>query len=404
MIPKTGVVTTHPDTRDDADLATSMLLPRDPLRLLHQQRAEAAVLELARVPTVQGHGGAVHVQLADQTGLLARELGAEGVRGAALAEAEEADQDVLLGVLVGEEGLPAAVGGVVAPDELDLGGADLVLDLVDADLAGADVTAGGAEVFHPAQGEFAEVAVLDARGDEGHGDVSLDTVDTSPWRHESEDTGDDVDEGVGRVVLVAAGSPEFVETCAADDKRRVDLQTIGAEGRVFEVLAELVQIALHPDVGEVGHHVADNLETSILGQLERLRDGGNRVASVRVPRHILIQTLHTDLQSRASVAEHSTQMGIQAVVRTSFDRDTDALNVAHLTRLDGLVDIVGLVPTQRIVQLRYEPLPVVLWKRHKRSTHDDVFHLVDAVAQSLDLVHPSSSLFEGVIAGANRAH
>ena len=49
---------------------------------------------------------------------------------------EEAHQDVLLGVLVAEEGLPAAVGRVVPPDQLDLVRSDLVVDLLDAHLPG----------------------------------------------------------------------------------------------------------------------------------------------------------------------------------------------------------------------------------------------------------------------------
>ena len=40
------------------------------------------------------------------------------VRG--FPEPEQADEDVLLGVLVGEEGLPPLVGHVVAPDQLNL--------------------------------------------------------------------------------------------------------------------------------------------------------------------------------------------------------------------------------------------------------------------------------------------
>jgi len=404
VVAETRVVAADSNARDDADLSATVLLSRDALRLLHQQRAEAAVLELARIPSVHGHCGAIHVQLPDQTRLLSSELRAEGVRGATLPQSEQADQDILLRVLVGEEGLPATVGGVVAADEFDLRWTDLVLDLVNANLAGPDIAARSAKVLHPGQREFTQVAILDAGGDERHRNVPLDTVDTGPWWHKGQDTGDEVNESVWCVVLVATGPPELVETRATDDESRVDLEPIGTEGRVFEVLAELLQVPLHSHVGEVRHHVADDLKAGIFRQLERLRDGSNRVASVRIPRDILVQTLHTDLQPSASVAEHAAQMGIQAVIWTGFDCDADTFDVAHLTRLDGLVDIIGLIPAQSIVQLRYEPFPVVLGKRHKRSAHDDVFDLVHAVAKGLDLIHPSSSLLEGIIAGSNCAH
>lgn len=108
---------------------------------------------------------------------------------AALPEAEQADENVLGWVLssqfrvrfnrsldsrcvrgrvtfVAEEGLPAAVGHVVAPDELDLVRPHLVVDLLDADLAGAHVAALQAELLHPGEGELAQVAVFDAGADQ----------------------------------------------------------------------------------------------------------------------------------------------------------------------------------------------------------------------------------------------
>ena len=142
---------------------------------------------------MHGDGGTVDVQLPHDTGLLAGELGAESMCGAALAESQETDEDVLFGVFVGEERLPARVGGVVAAHKLDLGRSDFVLDFVDADFAGSDVAAAGAEVFHPGQGQFAQVAVLHARGDQGHGDIALHPVDTGPWWYEGEDSSDNVD-------------------------------------------------------------------------------------------------------------------------------------------------------------------------------------------------------------------
>ena len=57
------------------------------------------------------------------------ELGAERLRRA-LAEAQEAHENVLLGILVGQEGLPAPVCDVVAADKLDLKGPHLEVKAV----------------------------------------------------------------------------------------------------------------------------------------------------------------------------------------------------------------------------------------------------------------------------------
>ena len=119
-IPKTGIVAAHTNTRDDADLATAVFLAGNVLRLFHQEGTKATMLELARVTAMHRDSGAVDMQLVHDTGLLTCELRMEGVCCAALAELQETDQDVLFGVFIGEEGLPAAVGGVVAAHKLDL--------------------------------------------------------------------------------------------------------------------------------------------------------------------------------------------------------------------------------------------------------------------------------------------
>lgn len=52
-----------------------------------------------------------------------------------LPETQQADEDVLPRVLVGEEGLPALVRGVVPPHQLRLVGLDRVVDVLQAHLA-----------------------------------------------------------------------------------------------------------------------------------------------------------------------------------------------------------------------------------------------------------------------------
>lgn len=76
------------------------------------------MLELAGVSAADGDHAPVHVELPDHR-CAPFQLWAEGLRRAA-TQAQQSDQDVLLGVLVGEEGLPAAVGHIVPPYQLYL--------------------------------------------------------------------------------------------------------------------------------------------------------------------------------------------------------------------------------------------------------------------------------------------
>ena len=123
------------------------------------------VLELAGVSAADGNYAPVHVELSDDW-RTTFELWAEGLSRAA-TQAQQANQDVLLGVLVGEKGLPAAVSHIVPPYQLHLkrrtrvtalGGcrsppqtqrsrqrcpylvwSDLVVDFLNADFSGPDV-------------------------------------------------------------------------------------------------------------------------------------------------------------------------------------------------------------------------------------------------------------------------
>lgn len=78
-----------------------------------------------------------------------------------------------------------------------------------------------AKVFHPCQGEFSQIAIFDTGRNKRHGDITellvrtrcklfslpLYTVHPGPWRHESHYSGNDIDQSVGRVILVLARAP-----------------------------------------------------------------------------------------------------------------------------------------------------------------------------------------------------
>ena len=104
------------------------------------------------------HGAAVHVELAYDRAVLL-DLGTERGLGA-LAQSQQADENVLLGIFVRQEGLPATVGDVVAADQLHLVGNHFVVDLLDADLARSDIAACEAQVLHSIERQLAQVSVL----------------------------------------------------------------------------------------------------------------------------------------------------------------------------------------------------------------------------------------------------
>ena len=109
-----------------------MLLQGDPFSFLHKQGAKALVLELCWVPGGHRNDAAVHMELSDNRTAPLKLRPVALLRE--LPEPEEADEDVLLWVLVAEEGLPTPIGCVVSPHQFNLVRPDLIVDLLDSDL------------------------------------------------------------------------------------------------------------------------------------------------------------------------------------------------------------------------------------------------------------------------------
>ena len=73
------------------------------------------------------------------------------------------------------------------------------------------------------------------------------------------------------------------------------LKTIRPEVWVLKELSEALHVTFPAHVGQIWHHVSNDLETGILGQVEALTHCCNCVASVGVARNILKDTLQTNL-------------------------------------------------------------------------------------------------------------
>lgn len=83
------------------------------------------MLELAGVSAADRDNAAVNVELPDDGGT-AFQFRTEGLRRAA-PQTQQANQDVLFWVLVGEEGLPATVSHIVPPHQFHLSAHSLLV-------------------------------------------------------------------------------------------------------------------------------------------------------------------------------------------------------------------------------------------------------------------------------------
>lgn len=69
-----------------------------------------------------------------------------------------------------------------------------------------------------------------------HFRLPLYSIDSCPRWHQRQDPSHQVHQGAGRVAFVAARLPQLVQARASDHQGRVELQTVGPEGRVLEEL------------------------------------------------------------------------------------------------------------------------------------------------------------------------
>ena len=74
-----------------------------------------------------------------------------------------------------------------------------------------------------------------------------------------------------------------------------DLESICSEVGVFEELPEALHVALPAHVGQVRHHVGNDLEASILGQVEALPHCCHCMAPVCISSNILKDALQANL-------------------------------------------------------------------------------------------------------------
>lgn len=77
------------------------------------------VLEFGRIPAAHGDDAPVHVEFADD-GNSSFQLRSERLLGT-FPQAQEANENVLLRVFIGQEGLPATIRHVISSDQFNLG-------------------------------------------------------------------------------------------------------------------------------------------------------------------------------------------------------------------------------------------------------------------------------------------
>ena len=80
---------------------------------------------------------------------------------------------------------------------------------------------------------------------------------------------------------------KYVPTCSPDHQGRVELEPVRPERGILEEFLKLPDVPLGPAIGEIRHHVRDDLVPRVLGEVERLADGSDRMAAIGIARNVL---------------------------------------------------------------------------------------------------------------------
>ena len=216
-------------------------------------------------------------------------------------QSQQGNQHILFRILIRQKGFPPLISHIIPPNQLHLIRLQLMVDFLNTHFPRPHIPASEIHVFHFLQSQLAQIAVFNPTGHQGHRDIPLNTVHTRPGRHQSQQFRHDLHQLIRVVILIFPAAPQFIQTGASDHQRGVQLQPVRAKIGVLEEFSRGFQVPLHTHIGQIRHQVGHHLEPRILGQLKAALDVLHRVATVGIPRHILINRLHTDFQAGTAI-------------------------------------------------------------------------------------------------------
>ena len=139
------------------------------------------MLELVWVSGVNGDNRAVYVELTHKRAVWA-EFWSESI-GAAFPQTQQTDENILFRIFVRNEGFPALIGHIISSNQLNIFRLNLEVYFLDADFSCPHISAGNVHFPHFSECQLSQITFLYSRSDQGHWDISLNSVDSHPRRH-----------------------------------------------------------------------------------------------------------------------------------------------------------------------------------------------------------------------------
>lgn len=247
LIAKLSIIMSCSNPSNNSQLYRAMFLSGNPLSFFHEQSTKSLVLKLGWVSWVNWHHWAIDVKLSYHWHLsfkLAHESFA-----AKSSQSQQANQLVRKRILIWNKGLPFIVGIVVSSYQLSVFWTCHLMDLLNANLSGPYISAYQVHLLHFCKSKLSYISVLHSRAYQRHGDVSLYSVDSYPWRNKGQCLGNDFHKQIWSIVLVLSFAPHVIQLGASYDQSWIDFETVSSEVRIREKLLETKQVSFHICVG-----------------------------------------------------------------------------------------------------------------------------------------------------------
>ena len=128
------------------------------------------------------------------------------------------------------------------------------------------------------------------------------------------------------------------------------------------------------------------------------------MTSICISGYIFIDTLHSNLQSGATIGQHIRKMPFSTKIRSCFNGDTNTFSFALFGKENSLFMVIGNMSAECIMEISNKVVSVLLVEGHESSSHYDEFYLIHIMTNFLQLLDPIPSLDVGIVSCPDGPH
>mmetsp|Transcript_23674 Transcript_23674/g.35110 ORF Transcript_23674/g.35110 Transcript_23674/m.35110 type:complete len:326 (-) Transcript_23674:619-1596(-) len=325
-----------------------MLLPCYSLCFFHQQHTKTLMLEFNRVPSRNRNCRSIYMQFTNNGRRHFRYLWPKSHR-TRLSQPKQTNQNILFRIFIRKKRFPPPIRNIISSQQLHTLGINLFMNLLHPNLPHTNILTRQIQIFHPRQRQLPQVSMFHPRTHQRHGNIPLNTVYTSPRRNHGHNRRHKLHQLLRCIIPIPPRLPQFIQSRPPNDKGWIKLQPIRSKHGILKVFLEPLQIPIQPRIWQIGHHVRDNLESTIFGQMKRITDCRNGMSTISLTRNGFIDGLNTNFDPCTTIRKHFIQMRFETIIWPRLNCDSNAFSSRLFRVTDCLLDGMRMMTTKGIM-------------------------------------------------------